>query len=107
MATVICVECQHQEERSFYRGYRLAEDRSSCHKSTLRRFKRGIDRYWKGNECSQHWPPVAGVDKGIRIDRPDYAWRRHDYQCPICGAQFTDTDWKDANGLWPDQRGIK
>lgn len=104
MATVICTECGYPDERSFYRGYRLAEDRSNCHKAKLRRYKRGVDRYWRGNECGKHWPPVVGSDMGTRLDGPGYCWRWHDYECPVCHERFCATEWKDKDGLWPEQR---
>lgn len=103
MATVICLKCKYPQERSFYRGYSMADDRSSCCKAKLKRFKRGADRYWRGNECGKHWPPIAGIDKGIRMERPDAVWRWHDYQCPDCGEQFKNCEWQSKEGLWPGE----
>lgn len=103
VATVICVDCGRPEERSFYRGYRLAEDRSFCHKAKLRRFRRGVHRYWQGNECGKHWPPVAGVSKGFRQEVTGSVWRYHDYECPQCSERFCDTEWQDIQGNWHDQ----
>ena len=105
MAQIICVSCGRPDDRSFYRGYRLADDVSTCCKAKIKRFKRGVDRYWMGSECSQHWPPVVGIDKRTRLERPDNCWRRHDYQCPICGAQFSATEWRvNDKALWPEEK---
>lgn len=100
MALVTCQTCSRPGSRSFYRGYRLADDRCQCG-GKLRRFKHGKDRYREHTECPKCWPPLAGLDQGIK---QSHVWgsssfssegvehRYYDlrgYKCSACGHEWS------------------
>lgn len=104
MALVTCKNCQRPDSKSFYRGYRLAEDRCVSCNGRLRRFKHGQDRYWEKEECTQCWPPIKGTNKTLG---QSHVWRsssfgmcgdprntstyadRMDWECPQCHFKWS------------------